>query len=279
MEHKTRVCIVSNSDPVEPVPGGIDAFVRGILSHAPDDLAFQLLGVSTNPKARPARQWTTCPVEDKTVEFFPVLGLSESGKRHRIPVSLRTVVSLTFRPPKFETDVLEFHRFELMWPFRNHGAKKTAFVHQNMKVLSGGVSDMRWKHAPGLYFWFEDRVVPALDSLYAVREDAAEDYRQRYPALADNIHFCPTWFDPKRFYPESADARKDAAVQLRQAFGFPADAQVITSVGRLDHQKDPLLLLSAFDQVQQANPNVQDYCLLATACCVEIWKPTSRLDN
>lgn len=257
MESKTRVCIVSNSDPVEPVPGGIDAFVRGILSHAPDDLEFQLLGVSTNPTARPVRQWTECGVDDKSVAFFPILGLADPGKRHRIPVSLRTVISLTFRPPKFETNVLEFHRFELMWPFRKHPAKKTAFVHQNMKVLSGGVSDMRWKHAPGLYFWFEDRVVPRLDSLYAVREDAAEDYRQRYPALANNIHFCPTWFDPQRFFPEPAEGRQNAAIKLRETFGFPPDAQVITSVGRLDHQKDPMLLLAAFSEIQKTDSSTR----------------------
>ncbi|MEM7284471.1 MAG: glycosyltransferase [Pseudomonadota bacterium] len=255
MSKQVRVCIVSNSDPVDPVPGGIDAFVGGIIRNGPSDIRFQLLGVTTDSAARPVRQWTECSVDGNPVDFFPVLALDDPGKRHRIPISLRSTLSMMLRPPKLQTDVLEFHRFELMFPFVKSQARKTAFVHQNMQVLKGSVSDMRWKYAPKLYFWFEDRVVPHLDSLYAVREDAAEDYRQRYPKLAPRIQFCPTWYDPRKFSNLNAEDRDLAAREIRQEFGFHESMKVILSVGRLDHQKDPLLLLKAFAALRQKRPD------------------------
>ena len=257
MVDHTRVCIVSNSDPVELVPGGIDSFIRGIFQYAPKDISFSLLGVSTNVVRRPVRQWTRCDVAGTPVEFFPVLGLDSVGRQRKIPVSLRFVLSLLRKRPSIATDVLEFHRFELMLPFLKHPAAKTAFVHQNMNVIKGGASDIRWKYLPKLYFWLEDRVIPKLNSLYTVREDAAEDYQRRYADLAEHIRFCPTWYDPAKFSSIEGDARRTAGRELRREFGFPDDTQVIISVGRLDHQKDPGLLLDGFNRLQLSMPRAR----------------------
>lgn len=253
----TKVCIVSTSDPVEPVPGGIDAFIRGIIAHAPEDIRFELIGVSTNGERRPAKQWHECQVANTPVRFFPLLTLNKVGKQSRIPVSLRFALKLITGLPTLNCDVLDFHRFELTLPFLRRGIPMNAFAHQNMNVIKDGSSDIRWKHAPGLYFWLEDRTVPKLSSLFTVREDAAIDYRNRYPQIASWIKFTPTWYDPARFYCLDGEDRKQCQSELRVEFGFEAHDPIVISVGRLDHQKDPLLLLESFAVLLHSVPNAK----------------------
>jgi glycosyltransferase involved in cell wall biosynthesis len=155
--------------------------------------------------------------------------------------------------PRIDADVLEFHRIEPSLLYLRDERPKNAFVHQNMQVLRNPQSDILWSKAPKLYYWLEDRLFGRYCSIYAVRKDAVDWYKKRYPAIAGRFKFIPTWYDPEVFFPLNANER----VRLRKEYGFKDGCKVLVSVGRLDSQKDPILLADAFWEVVKRDHDVR----------------------
>jgi glycosyltransferase involved in cell wall biosynthesis len=254
--HPVRVAILYPADPAGVVPGGIDTFIRGILRWSPPDIRVGLVGVSTDPVARPLGRWTEVSCGRGSYPFFPVATLSDPTRRGRVPLSVRFMLGLLRYRPRLEADILEFHRLEPALLYLRDSRPKTAVVHQNMQILRDKDADIRWKYLPALYFALQDLMVPRLSNLFTVREDAAAWYRERYPAHADKVHFMPTWVDPEVFWEPDQATRAQRAAGLRRIFGFPEVARVLISVGRLDTQKDPLLLLRAFAALTADDPTL-----------------------
>ncbi|MFL6573468.1 MAG: hypothetical protein ACJ8G4_17040, partial [Burkholderiales bacterium] len=65
-----RVRIFYQTDPAGAIPGGIDTFIRGMLKAAPADVELSVVGLTTDPLARPVGRWTECLVDGRAVWFF-----------------------------------------------------------------------------------------------------------------------------------------------------------------------------------------------------------------
>lgn len=256
-EKRFRICIVYPADPLGVIPGGIDTFIRGILSWVPSDIEIRVVGVTTDPESRPENQWTPCKLGGRTFEFYPVLSIENSEKQAFIPVTLRFLMALILRRVEIPAEVLEFHRIEPCLRFLRDKRPKTVVMHQNMSVLRNEGADIRWRYFPSLYFKLEDILIPRISSLFCVREDAAANYRERYPDMADRVHFTPTWVDTEVFQPANEEDRRSGRQSLKTEFGFDDGDFVLITVGRLDKQKDPLLLIEAFRKVHRANSRVR----------------------
>jgi len=244
-----KVCIVYPADPVGVIPGGIDTFIRGILRWAPEDVEVDLVGVSTDTCARPLGRWTECDLGRRSYRFFPVAALNNPQSRGRVPLSVLFVMGLLRYRPRIDAQVLEFHRIEPLLIYLRDRRPKTAFVHQNMQVLRNPDSDILWSKLPGFYFWLEELLMRRLSSIYSVREDAVAAYRERLPAQADTIRFVPTWMDPDVFFPLAEDKVQRTRGDVREEFALESDCELLMTVGRMDSQKDPLLLARAFEQL------------------------------
>lgn len=255
---RTRVCIVYPADPAGVIPGGIDTFIKGLLRWAPDDLDFQLLGITTDRGARPPGRWTSCSIEDgQPFAFYPVLELRNSQRQATVPVALEFLLALLYRRVKPVADVLEFHRIEPCLAFLQDKRPKTLVMHQNMNDLRNLGSDIRWRHFPSLYFKLEEWILPRMSSIFCVRTDAAADYRERFAALRERIHFTPTWMDPQTFHPADDSERSRQRKLLERELGFTSDDFVLVTVGRLDRQKNPLLLLDSFRILHRTMPDLR----------------------
>lgn len=236
------------ADPVGVVPGGVDTFIRGLIKWAPEDIEFSLVGMTTDNISRPVGKWSCCDLGRRQFDFFPVVRVDEAGGRSRIPLSLR----FTWGAARYRKacagnfDVYEFHRVEPALLYLNDARPKNAFFHQDMAVIrSESKADILWRHLPAIYFALETRVVRSLTSAWCVREQGAESLRKRYPFLADHIHYTPTWVDQEVFFPLPEDERRKARVATERALGLDPRAFRLITVGRLDTQKTPDLLLSA----------------------------------
>ncbi len=253
-----RIAIVYPADPMGVIPGGIDTFIKGVLRWAPWDLDFRLVGVTTDREARPPGRWTTCSIgESRRFSFYPVLALDKPEAQANVPVALRFLLGLVRQRVELAADVLEFHRIEPCLAYLGDGRPKTLVMHQNMNDLRNLDSDIRWRHLPSLYFKLEDYILPRMSSIFCVRNDAAASYRERYPLQADRIYFTPTWLDPGVFYPTDERERYRGRALLGQEFGFGPDGFTLVTVGRLDRQKNPLLLLEAFRQLEASMPELR----------------------
>jgi len=260
------VSIVYPADPTGIVPGGIDTFIRGLAKHAPADIAIRLVGMTTDPQARPVGRWTRCAVGRGGFDLFPVLAVDSAGTRARVPLSLRFSRALLRWRGAVDGDVLEFHRLEPALLFARDPRPKNAFVHQNMQELRNRKSDILWSRMPWLYYRMEDWLLPKFASVFVVREDAVTWYRERFPALRERFRFTPTWMDPEDFHPPRPAERSEARAQVSRELGLPPDMELLLSVGRLDSQKDPLLLADAFGEVVTQRPG-RGSCTSATASC------------
>jgi len=249
-----HVGIIYPSDPLGSIPGGIEAFIRGIIGWAPDDIGFSVIGITTDREARPVGQWTKCQQGRNTFDFLPLYAMDEPGRRPKIPATVRYTALLFREARKYRFDVLDSHRIEPFLPYIFDTIPKNMFLHQNMEVISGGGSDIRWKHFPWLYYKIENSLLHRISSIYVVREDAVRAYKARYPDIQERFNFIPTWMDPDIFSPVSGSAeRAELRRELLQLYGIAEDDLVIAYVGRLDTQKDPILLVDAFHRVLKAD--------------------------
>jgi len=251
VEDRTRVAIVYPADPPGSIPGGIDTFIRGLIRWAPADIDMNLIGVTTDAKRRRVGVWTRCVLGPSSYQHYSVYEIENPGRQPRIPATVRFMATMVPRLPRFYGcfDVLEFHRLEPLALFVRDPTPKTVVLHQNMDAIRSSASDIRWKHVPGLYFRLERTLLRRASSAFFVREDAVAAYRQRYPDIADRFRFTPTWMDPEVFHPLPPDRVAEARAWLRQQIGAGDTERVLISVGRLDRQKDPLLLCSAFAEL------------------------------
>ena len=129
------------------------------------------------------------------------------------------------------------------------------FLHQNMDVIDDPKSDIRWRFAPKLYRALERRVLEKAKSVFVVREDAVRAYKKSYPSMAEKFRFIPTWTDIEIFNMHSEQEGRVSRHEKRHLLGIDEAASVFVTVGRIDRQKDPLLLLDAFEKVLETIPN------------------------
>jgi len=242
------ISIIYPADPVGVIPGefGIDSFIRTLIKSAPREFRHEMFGITSDPVARPVGKWTRCTVAGREIDFFPVMAKDNSGRRSQIPLSLKFTLSLLARRVRPRGDVLEFHRLEPSILFFFDKRPKNFFIHQDMKQISNPQSDILWRYFPYLFNQLENLLIPRASSLFTVSEDGCRDYRRRFPLMEDKIRYTSTFMDPEVFYRPKDIEREEFRISLRKRFDLPDEARVGVFVGRLDQQKDPVLLVESF---------------------------------
>jgi glycosyltransferase involved in cell wall biosynthesis len=256
----TRIRTFYPADPAGIVPGGVDTFIRGLIKWAPEDIEFSLVGMTTDESARPVGRWTRCDLGRRQFDFFPVVKVAEAGGRSRVPLSLRfTWGAARYRQAcASDFDVYEFHRVEPALLYLKDARPKNAFFHTDMAVIkTESKTDILWRSLPAIYFGLESRVMRSLSSAWSVREQAAQALRERYPFLAEHIHYTPTWVDIEVFFPLPDSGRRQARAETEATFDLDPAAFRVVTVGRLDTSKDPDLLLSAVGKLVAEGAHVE----------------------
>ena len=253
----TVVTIIYPTDPLGIVPGGTDTCIRDILKCVPDDIHMRLIGVTTDLDRRPLKKWSVCEISGKEFEFYPVVSVANLRKQMRVPLSLKFTLGLLGNNAWKGSDILQFHRLEPALLFYKKKIPKITVIHQNMKVVNDKSSDIRWKYMPSLYFKLENMVLPGFDEIRIVHEDAVSDYKNRFPSKSEHIAFLPTWMNPDLFYMPYENEYALIRKELIQSHGWPHDAMLVISIGRLDHQKAPLLAIEALRELVNEYPSLK----------------------
>jgi glycosyltransferase involved in cell wall biosynthesis len=256
-----RIAILYPSDPAGHVPSGIDSFIRGMLKWAPTELDYTLYGASSDITQRPLGVRSQIELGRRPIHFLPVTSVDPNGRRQRIPLTVRFIQGLRKAQRAgllAAHDVLDVHRIEPLLIFRNDPRPKNVYMHQDMSVLRDAGSDILWSKAPAIYEWAERTLLQGADRVFCVRETAVSRYRQRYPELAERFAFTPTWVDTDVFFPRPKSLTHLAArASLKREKGITERGPLIVTVGRLDKQKDPFLMLRSFASVRADMPDAQ----------------------
>lgn len=255
-----RIRTLYPADPAGIVPGGIDTFIRGLIKWAPEDVEFSLVGMTTDPRARPVGRWVQCDLGRRQFDMFPVLQVTDPARRQRVPLSLRfAVAALRYqRTYGRNFDVYEFHRVESAMPYLLDRRPKNVFLHTDFSVIRSSTNtDIAWRRFPAGYFAIEAIAMRKMSSAFSVRQDTITGLRKRYPWLAPRIHYTPTWVDTEIFKPSTNGERRRIRAETEQALALDPAAFRIVTVGRLDSSKDPDLLLSAVAAMVAAGAPVE----------------------
>lgn len=255
----TRVGIFYHADPAGHAPGGIETVIRGVLKWAPEDIQYKLYGATCDPVERPLGREIEIDVGGRTARYVPIVTADPSGTRQAIPLTVRFMRALMRYQRSGalrDLDVLDFHRIEALAMFGSDARPRNVMIHQDMEVIRNKDCDIGWRHAPWLYEFIEPRLFRRVSRVFCVRRSAVERYRRTYPELADRFEFLPTWVDTAFFRPpQDEDERRERRREVAESVGAAPDARFVITVGRLDRQKDPLLLLEAMRRLVERRPD------------------------
>jgi glycosyltransferase involved in cell wall biosynthesis len=256
-----KIAILYPSDPAGNAPSGIDSVIRGILKWAPPDLQYTLLGATTDPIARPVGIEVDVKLGHRDVRFLPLVAMDAKAGRSGVPVVVRYMWALNRHAKNIDLsgfDILDFHRVEPVWLFRRDPRPKNVIVHQDMSIIRNKDCDIGWRHAPWLYELIEHALFSRADHIFCVRQSAVFRYENIYPDLSNRFSFIPTWVDASIFFPPiNDDDRTYVRAEFRATLGLmDSKTRILTYVGRLDKQKDPLLLVNGFHDALRRVPTL-----------------------
>jgi glycosyltransferase involved in cell wall biosynthesis len=239
-----RLLILMPNDPERMRIGGIASFVRGFVKFAPPDFDLAFVGVTAD---RPLWQWRWVEFEGRPLRFLPIAH-GRPGVRSRVPVALRYAASLLIHRRALRLDgwIASFHRPATDFALRDAGMPMWRVVHLAVEDLSTTGSESRWRRLSGPLSAIERRSFRRMDRVYVVNEAVANRYRSRFPEVADRIRFLPNWADLTIFHAANDQVRGELRAALAAELGLPAESHLILFAGRLEGQKDPMLLARAF---------------------------------
>jgi glycosyltransferase involved in cell wall biosynthesis len=251
-----RTLLVVPTDLAGPKIGGIQSFVKGFVKYAPDDFELEHLGTSTDPSARPVGRWQRIEIDGRSIRILPVVNESRVNERDHIPVALRFTAGLMRYRRRYSRlgRVLQFHRAGAPLSFMFDSHPKIQVVHLDVTDLFHGRSGSRWRLLPGLHQRIEDCTLASMQRIFVVNEAGANAYRRRRPDLAARIEFLPTWVDDEIFIPSTEGRRAQIRAAVRSELTISRDASLLLFAGRLELQKDPVLLLRAFARCARGMP-------------------------
>ncbi|MBZ0257409.1 glycosyltransferase [bacterium] len=249
------VAVVHPFDPWGEKVGGVETLVRLMLTHAPQDAALSVIGVSEDESARPCRQWLTLDWSRRPVRFYGLFYEGDANRRKRIPLSFRFAWALRSLRFDMHNAMCLYHRPEPLMLGRIQAQRNVLAFHSDPNQWTSAASEVKWKYAPRLYRMVEARAVAKAHALLGVNAACVETLQARYPKRADDIQRVPTTYRDDLFFCASQEQRIQLRKNLACERQLNANANWILFAGRLEAQKAPMLALDAFARVKQLSPN------------------------
>lgn len=241
-------------DPWGSKVGGIEAFIRLMLRHAPSDSRLALVGVSENPAKRPLRRWQKMDFEGRELNFYAVAADTTPNRRGPIPLFLRFPLRLRLSRLSMPEAVAIYHRPEPAAFGAMRARASALFIHADPREWVSERSEVKWRYAPWLYRYVESGAIRQSSRVFCVNRSAVETLRERYPNRSESIRFTPTTYRDDLFYPPTPNERRTLRERLLQSYGIGLDIPVVIFSGRLERQKNPLLALEAYARLRRCRP-------------------------
>jgi glycosyltransferase involved in cell wall biosynthesis len=255
VQRKPVLTIFFQFNPWRTSLGGIQTIIRSFIKYAPDQFEIRLVG--TGDEETPARLgWQAKELEGRSIDFLPLFDLPEDNHRKRMPTTVQYTAALLKRSllkNDCASDFMHFHRIEPTLVSLPWSGEKTFFLHNDIQqhmAPNPGRNVILWSRFPAAYYAMERQLLKQFDEILSCNSNSIEVYCQKYPDLRDRIHFIKNSFDGDVFFPVSESERDRLRSELAQELGVASDRQFLLFAGRLHPQKDPLLLLEAFKQVE-----------------------------
>lgn len=253
MSDRVRCLIVAPAPVTEPWVGGISNFIRSFVRHMPDDFDAAICGVAMQSGARhqDGAGWRTIDVQGRPVPFLPVAHVGPDGRAGRTPVKWRAFLGLLRERGHIGTRdrILQVHAPAMDLAFIGRAVPRIRVVHNAPENLAAPESGAVWRHFGWALGLTEKMTFRRSEKVFFVDLETYERYAARAKDRAV-MGYLPNGVDTDRFHPRSGEDRVNLRAALSADFGLPANCPWLLFAGRIDHQKDPGLLVRAFAAVR-----------------------------
>jgi glycosyltransferase involved in cell wall biosynthesis len=234
--------------------GGIQTVIRSFVKYSPSEFEVRLVGTENEP-TQPLGVWRDAEFAGKAIRFMPLLTLPNDNVRKLVPTTIKYTAALLGR--NLASDFMHFHRLEPTLAALKWSGEKTLFIHNDIHKQiadsSANKDGILWRRFPRAYFALEHLLVKQFAQILSCNTESLNLYRQRYPDLADRVDYIKNTVDHEICYPLSLDERQQGRRRLAQQMGLPEDTRFILFAGRLQVQKDPVLLLQSLAALNEPN--------------------------
>jgi glycosyltransferase involved in cell wall biosynthesis len=252
MKRKPVLTIFYQFNPWMASIGGIQTFICSFLKYAPPEFEVRLVG--TGGKDAVVGKWSEQEFAGRAIKFMPLIEIENDDIRHLIPTTLKYTAAL-FKQ-NFSSDFMHFYRIEAALATQSWNGEKTLLVQNDIQKQmnpDAGNNAILWQKFPALYFAMEGYLIQQFNYIYSCHTETAQFYQQRYPQLSEYTSYLKNTVDEERFYPLELLEKQRQSSALAQEMGLVENTKFLLFAGRLHPQKDPLLLIEAFANLNQAN--------------------------
>lgn len=254
---KPVLTIFYQFNPWQSSIGGIQTIIRSYVKYAPDDFEIRVVGTGTEDHEK-ILTWRDAEYVGRAIQFMPLFILKNDNYRKRIPISVGYTAALFKRC--LESDFMHFHRIEPAIATQRWQGEKTLFVHNDIKqqclTTIDGKHITPWRYFPAAYSALERYLIPQFDHILSCHTGTLDLYRQLYPVFGDRISYIQNSFDGEEFYPLSIPERTQRRRNFAQRLNLPEETKFILFAGRLQPQKDPLLLVQSIAALNAPNTHL-----------------------
>lgn len=245
---KINIAIIHPLDPFGSKIGGIERHIEGFIKKAPNEFSITLVGCTEDKKSRPVGRFSEMSLEGRPFFYYPVCWIKDPNRRALLPHTLAHTIGLLRQRLNYAEMILQFHRIEpsIVSPRKN---KRVLFVHGDISDFYDSLNSSKWAKLPGLYFAIERHLIKRMTKVFVQNENGIKFYQKTYPQLSERFVFFPSWVDEAVFYPYSKDKKMERKSSFLEERRLPSSTQIILFVGRLELQKDPMLLMETFKYI------------------------------
>lgn len=239
-------------NPWNPTIGGIQTCIRYVIKYAPREINIRLVGTGNGDRTMPVGQWHEAELFGRNFAFMPLIQLPNDNIRGLVPTTVKYTMALLGRD--FSSDFLQFHRIEPTLATSTWSGNRIFYIHNDIDQEMKGTGEgggILWRRFPAAYFALERRLVGQFDRIFSCNTKAANQYQRRYPEIADRVSYLANTVDSEIFSALSPQEQEQGRIKLAQKLGLSSDTRFILFAGRLHPQKQPLLLLRSFANLNE----------------------------
>jgi glycosyltransferase involved in cell wall biosynthesis len=253
---KPVLTIFYQFDPWSSSLGGIQTTIRSFVKYAPETFDIQLVGIEDDPR-QSIGTWREAELCGRALRFIPLFVQENDNFGSFVPVTIKYTAALMGK--KFTSDFMHFHRLEPTIASRSWTSDKTLFIHNDIQKQMDSRDNKKailWRRIPSVYFALERMVMNQFTEVLSCNTSSAEFYRQQYPSISNRVRYLRNTVDEEVFFPFSPHEREENRIALTKKLGLSEETRFILFAGRLQAQKDPLLLVQSIAKVNFPNAHL-----------------------
>jgi len=110
-----KISIIYPADPFGQKIGGEETFIKGLIKFAPNDFKIEFIGIASDAKERPVKQWKKLKLSKREFNFLPLFFEKDENKKTLVSLSFRFTLALGFSKIIINKDILFLIEWSLLY--------------------------------------------------------------------------------------------------------------------------------------------------------------------